>query len=951
MQDNKGSIVDSSFHGFVAGADYVGGIAGSNNSQVKSCFTSGDCIGELGVGGLIGTNYGSISLSSSSTNVVGYSYVGGLCGASGGDVSTSYSTGNVMGVYEIIGGLVGVNYGVISNSYSVSSVSGERITGGLAGLHTGEINNCYSAGLTTDVKGMVGTIYSYNNPTGEVNNSFWDINKANQDIADANNYGAIGKTSAELQDINIFINAGWDFQGENGNGIDDIWIMNGYPVFAFQADFGLMPNIMNLNLSEAEGTLADNGFMVGNVRYDYSDIIPENLVVTQSYPANSAVAAGSLVDVVLSLGTTHTLAGSGTESMPYLINGINDFYVFIDPDNASLYWAEGKYVKLVNDIDLDRQVFNTALVAPDNDKRKSFFQGTAFNADFDGDGHVIKNLVIDTDMLDNDYLGFFGEIGSTAVVHDLGIEKLTINAGVRSYNIGSICGKNNGGNISNCYSTGKINCIEGSDYVGGLCGVNINGVMNNCFSTVSIDGEINSNAVGGFCGENYLGTITNSYATGNIIGLNNLGGFCGINSDGIIENCYTTGSINALIDSSSLGGFCGYNDYSGIYACYSTGVVNAPNGSKSVGGFCGDSYESMIESCFWDIDTSELNISAGGTGCSTEQIQNVNTFVDAGWNISESGTDKWLIIDGSSPLLSWQQGIVASANLKVFLNQNSKGTIEFSITNVANNAISWSISSDSSCTWIKSITPDSGTLGNFGSSQAININVDSNDLPVGTHTVELIALQESGPDVLIPLTLNVTDIVDMQNFAALSNYWLTTECNQTLPCYDADWNKDTIVDTIDLVDLAEQWLKEKVIDNSYEEDFEGSDLESAGYKLSANSAWVISPQNEFHSNAITTPARYYNHSEISITLNTTGCTYISFDMYKQFTFSYDENDVAVLEFYIDGVVQDRWVGFQLINNHAYPIVDGTHIFMWKYYASYFEDHFGDSFWIDNIRIQ
>ncbi len=63
---------------------------------------------------------------------------------------------------------------------------------------------------------------------GAVNNCFWDTETCGL----IESYGGEGKTTAEMQMADTFLNAGWDFTGETENGTEDIWwILNGqdYP--------------------------------------------------------------------------------------------------------------------------------------------------------------------------------------------------------------------------------------------------------------------------------------------------------------------------------------------------------------------------------------------------------------------------------------------------------------------------------------------------------------------------------------------------------------------------------------------------------------------------------------------------------------------------------------------------------------------------------------------------
>jgi len=49
--------------------------------------------------------------------------------------------------------------------------------------------------------------------------SFWDIETSGQSTS----AGGTGKTTAQMQTMSTFTDAGWDFVGETANGTEDIW--------------------------------------------------------------------------------------------------------------------------------------------------------------------------------------------------------------------------------------------------------------------------------------------------------------------------------------------------------------------------------------------------------------------------------------------------------------------------------------------------------------------------------------------------------------------------------------------------------------------------------------------------------------------------------------------------------------------------------------------------------
>jgi len=54
---------------------------------------------------------------------------------------------------------------------------------------------------------------------GNISHSFWDIETSGQAIST----GGAGRTTAEMQTADTFLEAGWDFVDETANGTEDIW--------------------------------------------------------------------------------------------------------------------------------------------------------------------------------------------------------------------------------------------------------------------------------------------------------------------------------------------------------------------------------------------------------------------------------------------------------------------------------------------------------------------------------------------------------------------------------------------------------------------------------------------------------------------------------------------------------------------------------------------------------
>ena len=218
---------------------------------------------------------------------------------------------------------------------------------------------------------------------------------------------------------------------------------------------------------------------------------------------------------------------------------------------------------------------------------------------FDGQGHEIRDLFINCP--DEFAVGLLGYLDEGGIIKNVGVVNVTV---VGHNVVGSLVGYNNGGTVSNCYSTGNV---TGHAAIGGLVGRNYAGNISNSYSTGSVSGE-SSTGIGGLVGQQHPDcTISNSYST-----------------------CSVAGDLDI--------------------------------GSGDIGGLVGDNYfvENVISS-FWDTETSGQSTSDGGTGKNTTEMQDIATFSVAGWNIIEVALNEtnpayiWNIVNNVTyPFLSWQ---------------------------------------------------------------------------------------------------------------------------------------------------------------------------------------------------------------------------------------------------------------------------------------------------------
>lgn len=607
-------------------------------------------------------------------SVVGNEQVSALVGRTGETttISNCFSTGAISSgsYYGTVGGLIGYHAGSSSleNSYSRASITGTRpggtrSLGGLIGsTHTSSVTNCYSTGAVSGgIEGYIGGLIGWSMATES--NNFWDTQTSGQ----ATSAAGVGKTTAEMQDVNLYMNATWDFMDEIINGIDDIWGINsaengGYPFLAWQgytndAELSLstqqVTNISTLSQSAtANGTiytlgvpaplqhgvcwnttgnptLADNFTeegvpSSGSFTSEMTGLTIHEVYYVRAYATNSSETVyGNEVSFVLTSAVAPSI-GIGTSSSPYEIATLENLLWLSETQSE---WAAGKYFIQTNNID--------ASVSTYLNEGKGFSPigiyewlnwSVAFQGSYNGQGHLIDGLYINRTELE--YNGLFGMLYGTASVKNLGVTNANITGKGGASLVGCVYSSNV--TISNCFATGTITSTTG--YTGGLVELLAYGTMNNCYSNTVV--------------------IGNSY-NGSLIGRV---------QGGKVYNCYAAGSVTKKAGSASYtytGGFAGAIDNSAIVSnCYSTASVGDGN---SLGGFVASLSSATVSNCFWDTQTSGQTTSAAGTGKTTVEMQSVCTYLDADWDFADENrngtTEIWTINptdNNGYPALAWQ---------------------------------------------------------------------------------------------------------------------------------------------------------------------------------------------------------------------------------------------------------------------------------------------------------
>ncbi|MFD2531815.1 BspA family leucine-rich repeat surface protein [Gracilimonas halophila] len=453
----------------IKGEDRTGGLVGyvSDNSLVADTYVTGKISGGTVVGGLIG-------------------YAGN------GEINNSYANTNVEATGDNVGGLIGDNSAKVSNAYAQGVVSGNKNVGGLIGLiRDSDISNVYATAEVSaneNIGGLIGGKLNTNTSDLSGNTAFWDVETSGVGSAGNDNFGATGKTTAELKTLSTFTDAGWDFTGETANGTDDIW------------------------------TIKEPGS--GYISYPYLSGL--------TYDAPEANPA---VNPIPGLSKLPYAGGSGTEADPYQIETWEHLHNVRQNLDAHF----------VLNNDLDENTAGYATYVKDGETLANDGKGwepigdsnTPFQGKFNGGGFLISSL--EMYRRPQDEIGLFGWIGSSGDVARLGVS-VQISDGSNGAggdsSVGGLAGVNFG-SIQEVYVQGLV---IGTTYVGGLVGAN-EGTIENSYATASVKGDV----VAGFAGMNSA-TINNSYSTGFVTPEGGksatYGGFVALFGGGTVTNAY-----------------------------------------------------------------------------------------------------------------------------------------------------------------------------------------------------------------------------------------------------------------------------------------------------------------------------------------------------------------------------------------------------------------------------
>jgi fibronectin-binding autotransporter adhesin len=658
-------------------ASYVGlfGVVADPNAEIRNltlaapridCWTGhmGALVGFLRQGTLTNCHAENVEVGGNAQNIGGLL---GLCGfvssdtpaATPGTVRDCSCTGRVSGGYFAAGGLVGKSeygffYGCFAacdvsggdyvgglggdatrtwfvDCYSTGSVMGGRLAGGLFGISGGvDVINCYSAHRISAMQQAGG--FSGAEAGTRFTACFWDAEISGlPDTADPN-----GKTTAEMQDPNLFLAAGWDFVGKPDTP-SDIWAEpagGGYPVLSWQ-----LPEPPASPFAGGTGTPEDP-YQIATAEQLNSIAYTPRLMWAHFRLVNDIDLSGVHVYLI------------GNAQYPYAGRFDGGGFTI---SNFTYSTSELENVGLFRVIGGSAEIRDLTLAAPEIDAPNARTVGSLVAL---ARGGILRNCHVAGGHVSGlaTVGGMVGQNGVSVAAQLLGCDSTADVTGDTI--VGGLTGHNGRhAFLDNCWADANV---AGKDLVGGLAAINDSGTIRNCRSAGQVLGQ---RWVGGLIGRSHDTFVTRSLSKVTVSGSMYVGGLVGMNSS-TVTDCHSMGDVTGDTD---VGGLVGCNEFlnphdlllpGAISRCYAIGRVT---GKTSFGGLVGYQVLGSTTASFWDVQTTGVASRSSEFAKTTAQMQTAGTFLAAGWDFAgetENGTeDIWWILEGQDyPRLSWELG-------------------------------------------------------------------------------------------------------------------------------------------------------------------------------------------------------------------------------------------------------------------------------------------------------
>lgn len=346
-----------------------------------------------------------------------------------------------------------------------------------------------------------------------------------------------------------------------------------------------------------------------------------------------------------------------------------------DVNDGNAY--EGKHIILTCDIDLSSvcgadingaEASWTPIGAKDNHADEAYdidIKDNIFNGCFDGNGHTVSGLYINSDEnadageADRNYFGLFGCTGEKSVIKNLTLDgSVAVSGTIRFGSVsdlkdvytGALAGYN-GGMIENCHNNATVDAAATLMSVGGIAGAST-GEISRCSNNADISGTSGINA-GGIAGKS-TAKISKCSNYGNIIKVGRCtGGIAGRleGAEATVDNCCNLSDVSSsyLHGYGYEGGIAGYaSDIAKVTNSYSVGTISGENG----GAITASGSKLSAENCYYLENTAAFQLS-DTTAKTASQFESgeVAYLLGGEWG-QKIGVDKYPVIGGDKVYFS-----------------------------------------------------------------------------------------------------------------------------------------------------------------------------------------------------------------------------------------------------------------------------------------------------------
>jgi hypothetical protein len=261
------------------------------------------------------------------------------------------------------------------------------------------------------------------------------------------------------------------------------------------------------------------------------------------------------------------------------------------------------------------------------------------------DGGTIRNSRATADVTGAGEAGGLVGFLDGRVAHSVAAGRVESSGG----GTGGLVGTAESGLVRRSHATGEV---AGTDRTGGLVGwLRGEFIVRDSSATGDVVGS--GDEVGGLVGAVGGGAaVFNSFAAGDVAGSGRVGGLVGANT-GLVSGGYARGDVTGVRE---VGGLVGANvegpfGSGSVGTSYATGRVAGGSGD-GVGGLVGAGDPDDVDGSYWDVETSGVTTSAGGTGLATADLTGAAPLET---DLSSFGRLSRWRLTASYPALRWEE--------------------------------------------------------------------------------------------------------------------------------------------------------------------------------------------------------------------------------------------------------------------------------------------------------